>query len=82
VVVTPFRGEPATPDDEPSESLRSAEREHVVRVLQQTRGNKKAAAARLGVSRRSLYRLLERHGLEAQIKARPRPEGAPQHEAA
>jgi len=54
----------------PSDSLRLAEREHVVRVLQQSRGNKKAAAARLGVSRRSLYRLLERHGLEDQIRSR------------
>jgi DNA-binding NtrC family response regulator len=64
---------------EPSDSLRLAEREHVIRVLQQARGNKKAAAARLGVSRRSLYRLLERHGLEDQIRSRG-PHGPDSHD--
>jgi len=66
---------------EPSDSLRLAEREHVTRVLLQARGNKKAAAARLGVSRRSLYRLLERHGLEDQIRSRAPREAAPPEDA-
>jgi transcriptional regulator with GAF, ATPase, and Fis domain len=41
--------------------LSLVERDHVLHVLQQTGGNKKAAAKILGVSRRSLYRLLEQH---------------------
>jgi DNA-binding NtrC family response regulator len=44
-------------------TLESAEREHIVRVLGEARGNKLAAARRLGISRRTLYRRLERHGL-------------------
>jgi transcriptional regulator with PAS, ATPase and Fis domain len=43
--------------------LADAEREHITRVLKGTAGNKKAAAHRLGVSRRSLYRKLARLGL-------------------
>ncbi|HXG72465.1 MAG TPA: sigma-54 dependent transcriptional regulator [Gemmatimonadaceae bacterium] len=43
--------------------LRSREREHIVEVLQAERGNKSAAAAKLGVSRRTLYRRLHRHQL-------------------
>ena len=43
--------------------LRSRERDHIVAVLQAERGNKRAAAARLGVSRRTLYRRLHRHAL-------------------
>ena len=43
--------------------LSSLARTHIVRVLQDERGNKSTAAAKLGVSRRTLYRLLERHHL-------------------
>jgi DNA-binding NtrC family response regulator len=43
--------------------LADAEREHISRVLRGTAGNKKAAAQRLGVSRRALYRKLDRLGL-------------------
>ena len=39
------------------------ERDQILKVLSQTRGNKAAAARVLGVSRRALYRKLERHGL-------------------
>ena len=53
--------------------LRSAERDLVRRVLDESRGNKKAAAAALGVSRRALYRLLERHGLDEWIRRRSAP---------
>jgi DNA-binding NtrC family response regulator len=49
--------------DEDSDDLDVVEREHIVRVLAEMRGNKVAAARRLGISRRTLYRRLERHGL-------------------
>ncbi|MCA9134517.1 MAG: helix-turn-helix domain-containing protein, partial [Planctomycetales bacterium] len=39
----------------------ASQREHVVSVLLQCGGNKARAARSLGVSRRTLYRLLERH---------------------
>jgi two-component system response regulator PilR (NtrC family)/two-component system response regulator HydG len=43
--------------------LADAERDHITRVLSQAAGNKKAAAQLLGVSRRALYRKLDRLGL-------------------
>jgi two-component system response regulator HydG len=46
-----------------SEDLHHVEREHIVRVLAEAHGNKRAAAARLGLSRRTLYRRLERYHL-------------------
>jgi two-component system, NtrC family, response regulator HydG len=50
-------------EDEDSDDLGAVEREHIIRVLAELRGNKVAAARRLGISRRTLYRRLERHGL-------------------
>jgi DNA-binding NtrC family response regulator len=50
--------------------LSTVEREHILRALQHARGNKKAAARMLGVSRRALYRRLERLGLESTISRR------------
>jgi len=49
----------------PSEevSLEQLEREHIVRVLEAKGGNKARAARALGISRRRLYRLLDKHGL-------------------
>jgi two-component system response regulator HydG len=44
-------------------TLEAIERDHIVEVLRSVGGNKQAAARTLGVSRRSLYRKLERHGL-------------------
>jgi DNA-binding NtrC family response regulator len=41
------------------------EREAIAQALDDTRGNKKEAARRLGISRRALYRRLERFGLAA-----------------
>jgi two-component system, NtrC family, response regulator HydG len=52
----------AAPVERP-EDLDAVERQHIVRVLAEVRGNKLAAARRLGISRRTLYRRLERHGL-------------------
>ena len=60
---------PTRPDD----SLSHLEREHILKVLQQAGGNKKAAARLLGVSRRALYRRLERHGLDGVIDHRRKP---------
>jgi two-component system, NtrC family, response regulator HydG len=46
-----------------TQDLDQVEREHIIRVLAEVKGNKQAAARRLGISRRTLYRRLERHGL-------------------
>ena len=43
--------------------LADAERDHITRILRETGGNKKAAAELLGLSRRALYRKLDRLGL-------------------
>jgi two-component system, NtrC family, response regulator HydG len=48
------------------------EREHIIRTLDQVRGNKAVAARLLGVSRRALYRQLERHGLHTRVPSGPR----------
>ncbi|MGE0591075.1 MAG: sigma-54-dependent transcriptional regulator [Vicinamibacterales bacterium] len=52
--------------------LSEVEREHIVRTLQQVRGNKAVAARLLGVSRRAFYRQLERHGLHQRVPTSPR----------
>jgi len=44
--------------------LREVERRHVEQVLQQEKGNKVQAARVLGISRRALYRLIEKYELE------------------
>jgi two-component system, NtrC family, response regulator HydG len=44
-------------------SLDALEREHILDVLRQVNGNRMAAAKLLGISRRALYRRLERHNL-------------------
>jgi DNA-binding NtrC family response regulator len=58
------------------ERLSTMEREHIQRALEQAGGNKKAAAQMLGVSRRALYRRLERLELSETITRR-KPCGAP-----
>jgi DNA-binding NtrC family response regulator len=52
------------------ESLATIERDHIVRTLRRAGGNKKAAAKMLGLSRRALYRRLERHRLDQTIARR------------
>jgi two-component system response regulator HydG len=47
------------------EALSTLERDHVLEVLQRVGGNKMAAARILGVSRRALYRRLERYSEDA-----------------
>jgi DNA-binding NtrC family response regulator len=56
--------------------LVDVQREHIVRTLQLARGNKAVAARLLGVSRRALYRQLERHGLHQRIPMSRRHEAA------
>ncbi|MFN7681959.1 MAG: sigma-54-dependent transcriptional regulator [Planctomyces sp.] len=43
--------------------LEDLEKAHIVEILRQQNGNKARAARVLGIHRRKLYRLLERHGL-------------------
>jgi two-component system response regulator HydG len=47
--------------------LAEIERDHIVRTLQQVKGNKAVAARLLGISRRAFYRQLERHGLHHPV---------------
>ena len=49
--------------------LREIERRHVQEVLHQEQGNKVHAAKALGISRRALYRLIEKHHLVEQARA-------------
>ena len=61
------------PGDRPvheADLLVNVEREHIQRALARAGGNKKAAAKMLGVSRRALYRRLERLDLAATITRR------------
>jgi DNA-binding NtrC family response regulator len=62
-------GTPAAPPTEP-DLLVNVERDHIQRALARSGGNKKAAAKMLGLSRRALYRRLERLDLAATITRR------------
>jgi DNA-binding NtrC family response regulator len=57
--------------------LQEIEREHIVRTMDQVRGNKAVAARLLGVSRRAFYRQLERHGLHRRVPMTARPHPGP-----
>ncbi|HMF14714.1 MAG TPA: sigma 54-interacting transcriptional regulator, partial [Gemmataceae bacterium] len=46
--------------------LREVERRHVLEIMQREKGNKVHAAKALGISRRALYRLIEKYHLETQ----------------
>lgn len=67
----------AAVDDRDGDLLTTVEREHIQRALQRAGGNKKLAAQILGVSRRALYRRLERLQLGDTITRRPRFEAVP-----
>jgi DNA-binding NtrC family response regulator len=47
-----------------SDALASVQRSHIVDILRRERGNKARTARALGINRRSLYRLLEKHRIE------------------
>jgi DNA-binding NtrC family response regulator len=64
-----------TPADAPARLVK-VEREHIIRTLQQVRGNKAVAARLLGISRREFYRQLERHGLHRPVPAGSRVPGS------
>jgi DNA-binding NtrC family response regulator len=59
---------PASAEDK--DLLATVERDHIQRALVRAGGNKKAAAKMLGLSRRALYRRLERLDLSATITRR------------
>ena len=61
--------------------LVNVEREHIQRALARAGGNKKVAAKMLGLSRRALYRRLERLDLGATITRRQHGAGAVMAEA-
>jgi DNA-binding NtrC family response regulator len=52
-----------------TDALAAIERAHIVEVLQRERGNKARTARALGVNRRSLYRLLEKYSIDANLSA-------------
>jgi DNA-binding NtrC family response regulator len=49
------------------DDLDSVQKAKVIEILESENGNKARAARRLGVSRRSLYRLIERFGIEVEL---------------
>lgn len=54
----------ASPESAVSDDLEAANRRHILHAYQQAGGNKVRAAQALGVTRRTLYRLLEKYGIE------------------
>ena len=61
---------PLAPQKPGTDLLVNVERDHIQRALVRTGGNKKAAAQMLGLSRRALYRRLERLELSGTIARR------------
>jgi DNA-binding NtrC family response regulator len=67
---------PAVTTQPDADLLVNVEREHIQRALARAGGNKKAAAKMLGLSRRALYRRLERLDLAETITRRRDPADA------
>jgi transcriptional regulator with GAF, ATPase, and Fis domain len=55
---------PAGASSDPTQSLADIEREHVIRVMGHTGGNKKEAASILGIDRSTLYSKLKQYDIE------------------
>jgi transcriptional regulator with PAS, ATPase and Fis domain len=53
--------------------LADVQRTHILEILKRERGNKARTARALGVNRRSLYRLLEKYGIELPIEGAAGP---------
>ena len=53
--------------ERPAHDLASIERAHLIDVLRECDGNKAQAARALGIHRRKLYRLLEKHGITSEM---------------
>jgi len=69
-VTTPGNRETEIPSLAPigpalTHDLTAVQRTHIVEVLNRERGNKARSARALGVNRRTLYRLMEKHGLDS-----------------
>jgi transcriptional regulator of acetoin/glycerol metabolism len=62
-----------TVDGTLSAALERAEREEVEKVLAQTNGNVAQAAARLGIRRTSLYRIMKRCAIASPARSRGGP---------
>jgi len=73
----------ALPEKEEWPSLAVIEGRHVARVLAHTRGNKQAAARVLGIDRKTLDRMIKRHGIGLEKNPTQQPNGfvsRPTHE--
>jgi DNA-binding NtrC family response regulator len=66
----PWAGAGVPPPVDDKDLLATVERDHIQRALVRAGGNKKAAAKMLGLSRRALYRRLERLDLSSTITRR------------
>ena len=62
---------PLSEEEDSPTFLREIERRHIISILEQEKGNKVQTAKVLGVSRRSLYRLLSKHRLEKLYRETP-----------
>lgn len=62
-VVARCADSPRPPAEDDDETLAAVQRAHISDVLHEHQGNKLRAARALGVSRRTLYRLLEKHAI-------------------
>jgi DNA-binding NtrC family response regulator len=51
-----------------TDQLTEVQRSHVLEILQRERGNKARTARALGINRRSLYRLLEKYGIDEDTR--------------
>jgi DNA-binding NtrC family response regulator len=62
---------PRTAAAVPPDRLLELEREHIVRILKETRGNKSEAARRLGIERKTLYKKALRLGIDLHTTEEP-----------